>query len=184
LEGIEVEVDPVEARRVEDRRAHLRAVDAIEQQLEPVEVPDRRGLEGLKDFVAAYKKALGEDSVPVNYSDIEAADCFFVTGANPAWCHPILWRRVEAHKAANPHVRIIVSDPRQTDTAALADCYLPIRPGTDITLHHAIGRILIERAVRGMIPQNRLGRDVYRKLKVYRGDSHPHVAQQPEAARL
>jgi large subunit ribosomal protein L13 len=44
--------------------------------------------------------------------------------------------------------------------------------------------LLIERAVRGMIPHNRLGRAVYRKLKVYRGDSHPHAAQQPEAVRL
>src|SRR6266513_13596 len=44
--------------------------------------------------------------------------------------------------------------------------------------------LLIERAVRGMIPHNRLGRHVYRKLKVYRGDSHPHAAQQPEAVRL
>ena len=41
--------------------------------------------------------------------------------------------------------------------------------------------LLIERAVRGMIPHNRLGRSVYRKLKVYRGDSHPHSAQKPEA---
>jgi large subunit ribosomal protein L13 len=40
--------------------------------------------------------------------------------------------------------------------------------------------LLIERAVRGMIPHNRLGRSVYRKLKVYRGESHPHAAQQPE----
>ena len=44
--------------------------------------------------------------------------------------------------------------------------------------------LLIERAVRGMIPHNRLGRHVYRKLKVYRGDSHPHAAQQPEAVKL
>src|SRR5947208_12636233 len=44
--------------------------------------------------------------------------------------------------------------------------------------------LLIERAVRGMIPHNRLGRAVYRKLKVYRGDSHPHAAQQPEAVKL
>ena len=44
--------------------------------------------------------------------------------------------------------------------------------------------LLIERAVRGMIPHNRLGRSVYRKLKVYRGDSHPHSAQQPEAVQL
>jgi large subunit ribosomal protein L13 len=44
--------------------------------------------------------------------------------------------------------------------------------------------LLVERAVRGMIPHNRLGRHVYRKLKVYRGDSHPHTAQQPEAVKL
>ena len=44
--------------------------------------------------------------------------------------------------------------------------------------------LLIERAVRGMIPQNRLGRAVYRKLKVYRGDSHPHAAQKPAAVSL
>ena len=44
--------------------------------------------------------------------------------------------------------------------------------------------LLIERAVRGMIPHNRLGRHVYRKLKVYRGDAHPHAAQQPQAVKL
>jgi large subunit ribosomal protein L13 len=44
--------------------------------------------------------------------------------------------------------------------------------------------LLIERAVRGMIPHNRLGRSVYRKLKVYRGEDHPHAAQQPSAVKL
>ena len=44
--------------------------------------------------------------------------------------------------------------------------------------------LLVEHAVRGMIPHNRLGRAVYRKLKVYRGAEHPHAAQQPEAAVL
>jgi large subunit ribosomal protein L13 len=44
--------------------------------------------------------------------------------------------------------------------------------------------LLIERAVRGMIPHNRLGRAVYRKLKVYRGDAHPHTAQQPRPVKL
>jgi large subunit ribosomal protein L13 len=44
--------------------------------------------------------------------------------------------------------------------------------------------LLIERAVRGMIPHNRLGRAVYRKLKVYRGDSHPHSAQQPQTINI
>jgi len=44
--------------------------------------------------------------------------------------------------------------------------------------------LLIENAVRGMIPHNRLGRSVYRKLKVYKGDKHPHSAQQPEPVKL
>jgi large subunit ribosomal protein L13 len=44
--------------------------------------------------------------------------------------------------------------------------------------------LLIERAVRGMIPHNRLGRSVYRKLKVYRGESHPHSAQKPQSIKL
>ncbi len=44
--------------------------------------------------------------------------------------------------------------------------------------------LLVERAVRGMIPHNRLGRSVYRKLKVYRGESHPHGAQQPQSVKL
>jgi len=38
---------------------------------------------------------------------------------------------------------------------------------------------LIEHAVRGMLPHNRLGRSIYRKLKVYRGCLHPHAAQTP-----
>ncbi len=42
--------------------------------------------------------------------------------------------------------------------------------------------LLIERAVRGMIPHNRLGSAVYRKLKVYAGSEHPHTAQNPKNA--
>ncbi|MDM1295669.1 molybdopterin-dependent oxidoreductase [Sphingobacterium sp. N143] len=98
----------------------------------------------MSSAVAAYKKALGEDSVPICYDDIELADCFLVEGANPAWCHPILWRRIEAHKARNPNTKIIVVDPRVTDTCAFADLHLQINPGTDIVLNHAIGRLLIE----------------------------------------
>jgi large subunit ribosomal protein L13 len=44
--------------------------------------------------------------------------------------------------------------------------------------------LLVEHAIRGMIPHNKLGRAVYRKLKVYRGDLHPHSAQQPAAVSL
>lgn len=98
----------------------------------------------MSSAVAAYKMALGEDAVPGTYDDIEQTSCIFVAGANPAWCHPILWRRVEAARAANPQLKIIVSDPRVTQSCSIADLHLQINPGTDIVLHHAIGRLLIE----------------------------------------
>ncbi len=98
----------------------------------------------MSSAVVGYKLALGEDAVPCSYEDIELADCFYITGANPAWCHPILWRRIEAHKLANPDVKIIVVDPRKTQTCSLADIHLQITPGTDIVLNHAIGRQLID----------------------------------------
>jgi ferredoxin-nitrate reductase len=98
----------------------------------------------MSSAVVGYKLSLGEDAVPVCYDDIELSDILMVSGANPAWCHPIIWRRVEAHKADNPKVKIICVDPRKTQTAEAADLHLAINPGSDVTLNHAIGRILIE----------------------------------------
>jgi large subunit ribosomal protein L13 len=43
---------------------------------------------------------------------------------------------------------------------------------------------ILERAVKGMLPKNPLGRAMYRKLKVYAGNEHPHVAQQPKSLDL
>ena len=43
---------------------------------------------------------------------------------------------------------------------------------------------LVEMAVRGMLPKNRLGRQLFTKLKVYRGADHPHAAQKPEPVKL
>jgi large subunit ribosomal protein L13 len=43
---------------------------------------------------------------------------------------------------------------------------------------------IIERAVKGMLPKNPLGRDMYRKLKVYIGTEHPHAAQQPQPLEI
>ena len=98
----------------------------------------------MSSAVVGYRMSLGEDSVPVSYDDLELADCIFVAGANPAWCHPILWRRIEAAREKKPDIKIIVSDPRKTQTCSSANVHLQLNPGTDITLHHAIGRCLIE----------------------------------------
>ena len=98
----------------------------------------------MSSAVVGYKMSLGEDSVPVSYDDVELADVIFVAGANPAWCHPILWRRIEAAREKNPDIKIIVSDPRKTQTCSISNLHLQLKPGTDITLHHAIGRCIIE----------------------------------------
>jgi ferredoxin-nitrate reductase len=120
----------------------------------------------MSSAVVGYKMALGEDSVPASYEDIELADTFLVTGANPAWCHPILWRRVEAHKAANPDVKIIVVDPRKTQTCSIADLHLQIQPGTDITLYHAIGRAIIEKEMvdEAFVANSTDGFEAYKEL--------------------
>jgi large subunit ribosomal protein L13 len=44
--------------------------------------------------------------------------------------------------------------------------------------------VVVERAVKGMLPKNRLGRKMYKKLFVYVGDKHPHTAQQPKELKF
>ena len=98
----------------------------------------------MSSAVMGYKQTLGVDGPPVAYADIESCDTFLVTGANPAWCHPIIWRRVEARKAADRDVRIILIDPRATVSVASADLHLQLIPGTDVALHYGLARRLWE----------------------------------------
>jgi ferredoxin-nitrate reductase len=120
----------------------------------------------MSSAVVGYKKTFGEDSVPVSYEDIELADCFLITGANPAWCHPILFRRIEKHKEENPHVKIIVIDPRKTDSANFADLHLQLLPGTDVVLQNAIGRCLYKSGLidDDFIKNHTQGFDEYKKV--------------------
>ncbi len=88
----------------------------------------------MSSAVAGYKTTLGADAPPGCYEDIDLADCILIAGSNTAWAHPILFRRIEAAKAKNPDLKIIVIDPRRTATAELADLHLAIQPGTDVAL--------------------------------------------------
>lgn len=99
----------------------------------------------MSSAVVAQKMAFGEDSVPISYEDIDACDLFLIAGANPAWCHPILFRRMEARKAASPNAKFVLIDPRKTDSASIADLHLQLAPGTDVALYNALARILIEK---------------------------------------
>ncbi|MEV5836471.1 bifunctional nitrate reductase/sulfite reductase flavoprotein subunit alpha [Nocardia sp. NPDC052112] len=89
-----------------------------------------------------YKQSLGADGPPGSYDDFEHADLFFVIGANMADCHPILYlRMIDRVKAG---AKLIVVDPRRTDTAARADLFLQIAPGTDLALLNGLLHLLVE----------------------------------------
>ena len=92
----------------------------------------------MSSAVSGYKMTLGADAPPACYEDLDAAGCLFITGSNTAWAHPIVFRRIEAARAARPESRMIVVDPRRTETAAAADLHQPILPGTDIALYQAM----------------------------------------------
>lgn len=53
-----------------------------------------------------------------------------------------------------------------------------------INLQKRRPEVIIERAVKGMLPKNRLGRQMYKKLFVYAGTEHPHTAQQPKELKF
>ncbi|MBL8329406.1 MAG: molybdopterin-dependent oxidoreductase [Rubrivivax sp.] len=97
----------------------------------------------MSSAVAGYKASLGADAVPACYEDIELADTLFITGSNMAWAHPVLYRRLEAARAGRPGMRVIVVDPRRTETAAEADLHLQLLPGTDVMLHHAMLHVML-----------------------------------------
>ncbi|RZL03180.1 MAG: nitrate reductase [Rubrivivax sp.] len=97
----------------------------------------------MSSAVAGYKATLGSDAPPACYDDFQHAQTLFIVGANTAYAHPILFRRIEDAKRANPAMRMIVADPRKTETAEMADLFLPILPGTDVALFHGMLHIML-----------------------------------------
>lgn len=88
--------------------------------------------------VAGHRRAFGSDTVPGLYEDLELADLVVLTGSNLAWCHPVLFQRLAAAKAARPALKIVVIDPRRTATCDIADLHLAIAPGADAALFNAL----------------------------------------------
>ncbi len=97
----------------------------------------------MSSAVAGYKATLGADAPPACYDDLDQAQCLFIVGSNAAFAHPILFRRIEEAKKNNPAMKIIVADPRRTDTAGIADLYLPLLPGSDVMLFHGLLHIML-----------------------------------------
>ncbi|HEV7915558.1 MAG TPA: molybdopterin-dependent oxidoreductase, partial [Albitalea sp.] len=97
----------------------------------------------MSSAVAGYKLTLGADAPPPCYDDIAQAETLFIVGSNTAFAHPILFRRIEDARRANPALKIIVADPRRTETAELADLFLPILPGSDVALFNGMLHVMM-----------------------------------------
>ncbi|SFN95454.1 assimilatory nitrate reductase (NADH) alpha subunit apoprotein [Variovorax sp. PDC80] len=97
----------------------------------------------MSSAVAGYKQTLGADAPPACYDDLRHAQCLFIVGSNTAWAHPILFRRIEDAKAANPALKIVVADPRRTDTVEISDLFLPLQPGTDVMLFNGMLHLML-----------------------------------------
>jgi len=99
--------------------------------------------------VAAHIRAFGEDVVPCSYADLDAADLILLVGSNTAWCHPVVWQRIEKARERRG-TKLVVVDPRRTETAERADLHIAIDPDGDVALFNAL---LAEMKERGLVDQ-------------------------------
>lgn len=98
----------------------------------------------MSSAVVAHQRAFGEDLVPACYEDLELADLVVLTGANTAWTHPVLFRRLQQARARRPELRLVVLDPRRTMTAEQGDLHLALKPGSDVALWNGLCRYLLD----------------------------------------
>ncbi len=91
--------------------------------------------------VAGHVRAFGADVVPGTYEDLDEADLVVLVGSNLAWCHPVLFQRLQAARARRG-TRVVAIDPRRTATCEDADLHLPLAPGSDVALFAGLLRHL------------------------------------------
>jgi assimilatory nitrate reductase catalytic subunit len=92
--------------------------------------------------VVAYKQSFGFDAPPYTYADFEESDVIVLIGSNLCIAHPILWQRV----VRNPHdPKIVVIDPRTTETAVAATHHYPLRPKSDLQFLYSVANVLVRR---------------------------------------
>jgi len=88
----------------------------------------------------AYKQSFGFDAPPFTYQDLEESDVIVLWGSNLCVAHPILWERIcrNTHKP-----KVIVVDPRRTETATAASQHLAVKPKSDLALLYTLANIII-----------------------------------------
>lgn len=93
--------------------------------------------------VVAHKQSYGFDAPGFTLSDLELSDTIIFVGANPVVAHPILWGRVKNNKI--PGKKVIVIDPRKSETAMNADYWYGLNWKSDLVLMYTIANVLIEK---------------------------------------
>lgn len=93
--------------------------------------------------VVAYKQSFGFDAPGYTLNDLELSDTIIFIGANPVVAHPILWGRVRNNKIKDK--KLIVIDPRKSETAKNADYWYGIAPKSDLYLLYTVANLLIEK---------------------------------------
>ncbi len=91
----------------------------------------------------AHKGTFGYDAPGYTLQDLELSDTIIFIGANPVVAHPIVWGRVRNNKV--PGHKVIVIDPRRSETAMNADYHYEIRPRSDLHLLYTLANVLIEK---------------------------------------
>jgi assimilatory nitrate reductase catalytic subunit len=91
----------------------------------------------MSSAVAGHMRAFGEDVVPASYDDLDQADLVVLVGSNTAWCHPIVYQRIMEARARRG-TKLVVIDPRRTETCEEADLHLALRPGSDVALMNGL----------------------------------------------
>ena len=90
--------------------------------------------------VTAYKQSFGFDAPPATYADFEESDVIVLVGSNLCIAHPILWQRVMRNQRSP---RIIVIDPRATETAQAATQHIALKPKGDLALFYSLAHCII-----------------------------------------
>ncbi len=97
--------------------------------------------------VGGYVTTFGKDEPCGSYDDIDAATCMMLIGSNMSECHPVLFKRVASRKQRDPNVKIIVIDPRKTNTARIADEHVSFKPGTDLAILNSMAYVIIQEEI-------------------------------------
>ncbi len=93
--------------------------------------------------VVAHKQSFGFDAPGYTLKDLELSDTIIFIGSNPVVAHPILWGRVRQNQV--PGHKVVVIDPRRSETAMNADYWYGLRWRSDLLLLYTVANLLIEK---------------------------------------